>query len=428
MHHSTHSPSRRFAAFGATAALATTLAAVVGLPPTASAAGASCARTASAFSGFVGSGNTPVDGAPVDLYTDPDLSKLKVGQSADLVKLGSATTDAEGCFQIPTTSTWASAAKYGNLDVRVFVHRPGELELRVVPVAVAKNSAAAPSLTAPAETSAAKTAAPKPIFETFTGTETTRPAGPVATVGAPGTAPRPVTARAAATPASGFLKGAPAESGGGGTRWTKINDFGKRPVLVGQWWSTTPNVEQTWVYSKGATSALEAVYTLSGDGGEYKHSETTSSTSDGAVGFPQVNGKAGKYFRTYYAYGRYKLEEFDYATGRWYYVGSWVRRTSWERGQQITSNVPVPETKPKNCSRYYKGGKDTTSESTAVTWTNGVSLSGTMKGILGSVSLSSRTGFTESATNYVRFTQRGRLCGVHGPLSKPGMLVARKPL
>lgn len=419
--------ARRYVAVGASTALTVSLAASVGLTSSASAAGTACGRAASAFSGFVGSDTDPLAGASVDLYTDPDLSKLKVGQSANLIKLGSATTDSDGCFQVPATAAWTSSAKFGTLDVRAFIHRPDQLEMRVVPVAVAKSSAGATTISTPRELSAAMAAASEPVFETFTGTEMVAPAGAVASVGSSASGYKPVAARAASTPASAFLKDPPTARGGGGTRWTKIDDFGKRPVLVGQWWSKTPNVEQTWRYSQGATSSLEAAFTLAGDGGEYKHSETNTTSTTSSVGFPKVTGKAGKYFRTYFAYGRYKLEEFDYVTGRWYYIGKWVRRTTWERGQQITSGVSVPATKPENCSRYAKGGDDTTETSTAVTWTDGVSLSGTMKGILGSISLSSRTGFEKAATNYVLFTARGRLCGVYGPLSKPGALVARKP-
>ncbi|WP_284537051.1 hypothetical protein [Nocardioides sp. T2.26MG-1] len=313
------------------------------------------------------------------------------------------------------------------MDIRAFIHRPDQLELRLIHVSLGKSAAGDPTVSPLDDASGSSAAARKNVFETFTGSETTSSPTPAASAGSSTADARLVPARATTSPASAFVDDPVLARGGGGVRWTMVNDFGKRPVLVGQWWSTNPGTMQRWVYSKGATSALEAAFTLAGDNGEYKHSETNTSSSTGSVGFPKVNGKAGKFFYSFFKYGRFKAEEYDYATGKWYYIGHWVRRTHWAKGQDDASGIKVPATKPKNCAPYLPGGDDTTEKSTAVTWTNGVNLSGTMKGILGSVSLSSRTGFSTTATNYVLFHKRGRLCGVFGDLHKPGALVARLP-
>lgn len=393
------------------------------LLPAASAASAAadgvCAGRADAVTGYVGSASAPLPAAEVVVHADPDLADLRVGESARLPRLGSATTDAAGCFTIPARPDWAAAAASagGVLDLRVTVHRPGGLELRVVPVVVARTAAGDLRLR-PGDG-----ASGPGVRARFTGEETASPAaGAIATTSGGAAAASIASAPAPPVVADALLARAP-----GQLRWVKKADYGKRPVLVGQWWSKNPGTVERWIYSKGATSALEAAFTLAGEHGVYAHSETNSTAITSTVKFPRARGKAGKLYRTYFGYGRFVLQQYDYVSGKWVYIGTWVRRTSWERGTQVTSNVPVPPSSGKHCAPYLRDSEDTTQTSAAVTWSDGVQLSGRMKAVLGGVTLSSRTGFTDVATNHVRFaTRRGRLCGVYGPLSAPGALLARK--
>lgn len=73
--------------------------------------------------------------------------------------------------------------------------------------------------------------------------------------------------------------------------------------------------------------------------------------------------------------GKCDLQEYDYIQGKWHYIGTSIRRTSWERGTQVTSGLKAPATKKKNCSNYAAGSQDGTAISTAVTWSDGISLS-----------------------------------------------------
>lgn len=401
----------------------------------ATAAGAAaCSANTKAFSGYVASTAGPLAHASVEVYADPDLSRLKVGQSAGLLKLGDAETNAAGCFAVLTAASWSKAAQAGGtLDLRVMIRRPESVELRVVPVLVVRGTGKSPArprvkaVDSGGSAASSRASGTGAVLESFTGTETVQPQV-AASVGTAGAGPSMRHAAPTAQPASAFLPVERAAAAPGKLRWVKKADYGKRPVLVGQWWSTNPGTVQRWTYSKGASSSLESAYSLSGEGGGYSHSETTSKETTSTVGFPQAKGRSGQYYQTYFGYGKYHLQQNDYITGDWTYIGTWVRTTSWERGTQVIKKVSVPATKDVNCSKYIKGSDDTTEVSKAITWTDGVSLSATMKGVLGSVTLSSQTGFTSKATNAVEFkTRRGRLCGVYGPLSKrPGMLVARK--
>jgi hypothetical protein len=198
--------------------------------------------------------------------------------------------------------------------------------------------------------------------------------------------------------------------------------------VVGQWWSTTPNVKQRWVYGKGASSELGAAWSLSGAPGSFSGSKTYSSSVDASVTFPLTTGRAGKLYRSFFKMGKYDLQEYDYITSTWYYIGTMVPKTSWERGTALTSGLAVPTSDPGNCQKYLARSDDDSAVSAAMTWTDGISLSPAMKGLLLNVTLSSRTGFTTTAKNHVHFLKRGRLCGRYGPLSHPGALIARKPL
>jgi hypothetical protein len=56
-----------------------------------------------------------------------------------------------------------------------------------------------------------------------------------------------------------------------------------------------------------------------------------------------------------------------------------------------------------------------------------ITMGGDLKNELGArLSLFSLTGFTEVAENRVDFARGGYLCGLFGPLSKPGALLARR--
>ena len=126
------------------------------------------------------------------------------------------------------------------------------------------------------------------------------------------------------------------------------------------------------------------------------------------------------------SYGKFAYQVYDYLSGRWYTAGHIVRRIRWESGMGSMGAPETPKSPAIWCQPFLKGGSTNTHTSHAVTWSNGVDLSGAMKGVLGSVSLSSSSGFTREAHNHVAFTGRARLCGWKGALNgSPGALIAR---
>jgi hypothetical protein len=368
----------------------------------------------------------------VTAYAEPDLSRLRSGRSAPLIRLGVATADASGCYAIDGhgLSTWRAAQDAsGGVEVRLVVHQAGRILTRSVPI----------TLTA--------TAAGPRIRPTESGTGTTGTGGEAggAVFGhlrvdfGPGARARVVAPRAAVVGPT-VSSGSAAEQhdviptsptvtfAGGGLRWVLRQDFGKRSTVVGQWWSGTKNTVQRWKYARGTRTRLGAAWSVGGGAGSFTGSRTWSQGVDAKVAFPKIKGKAGILLRSFFKYGLYDLQQYDYVTGRWHYIATWIRQTRWVRGTDLTTGLPVPRSPRKWCSPYHAGSSDQTSLSTAVEWTNGVQLSPAMKGLLVGLDLSSRTGFTTTARNKVTFTGPARLCGRYGPLSKPGALIGRRPL
>ena len=206
----------------------------------------------------------------------------------------------------------------------------------------------------------------------------------------------------------------------------RIRTYRKRPVLVGQWFSTLKGVDQTWKYTQGATTTLLGSATsMTGEVGTYEKSQSYARSTSATVTFPVAHGKVGKYYRSYFRYAKYAHVYCDaVACGVFKYS---IRPYKWERGTQVISRIPQIKVKGKYCSKYAARSRDESEGSVAITWSDGVSVGGDLAGALGlNVSLSARTGFTNEAQNLVVFGRRGRLCGKYGPLSgSPRMLAAR---
>jgi hypothetical protein len=220
---------------------------------------ASCTAS-SGESGFVGdaSGRATAN-VSVDLYAEPTeaaLRRLTVGGAARLARLGASTTDAAGCFGIPmaSASAWlARADRLGRVDLRLVIHRPGQIEMRVVPVVLTTSttsgalrvSAGAEATGSVPALSEVDAAAPVEggLTESFDGTTGESageaPRASVANVMAAGTAFRAAATdtTGTSTAASSDLAPAPlamSALSSGGLRWVLRKDFG-----TGRRWSAS---------------------------------------------------------------------------------------------------------------------------------------------------------------------------------------------
>ncbi|MFJ9313874.1 hypothetical protein ACIRN4_06740 [Pimelobacter simplex] len=201
-----------------------------------------------------------------------------------------------------------------------------------------------------------------------------------------------------------------------GQRITEVNAAG-----VG-WSGATTDFE----YVDGATSTLGVGVSVTGAagswsaGGSATWQKEVDSTS--AVGFP-VKSTGYWHRRTYFRYKSYKIECWYSAYGVVNRTVRFEARPSNFVGGASTVGTGTPPTPPRaNCAPQEVGSKFTRSSSTAITWSNGVSL----KNVLG-IDLSSRTGYTTRAKIKFDYKQAGWICGTHGdPGATPRTLVARK--
>jgi hypothetical protein len=72
--------------------------------------------------------------------------------------------------------------------------------------------------------------------------------------------------------------------------------YGKRPVLVGEWWSSMKRVQQSWKCTEGASSELGSAEKFYSGGGSYEKGTTYGKSSESDVTFPTTRGKVGMYF------------------------------------------------------------------------------------------------------------------------------------
>lgn len=389
--------------------------------------------------------------AVVVLYAEPNR-RAPLGKMVTIPTIGSTRTDADGCYRIPIRSSdrlTRAADKYGLVNLMLVLQRPGQLEMTTV----SRSLFAAGSRITMRQVNTAD-ARPAALY---------RPTGKsVAVRGAihqsfgPQADQQRREAHAARTSVASTVTAGGFEGTTAGTGYEsstapeaglptsttdtnldtskrlktteKVDEiYSKRPVLVGQWWSSMAKVQQTWKYTEGASSQLGTAEKFYSGGGSYEKGETRAKSSQSDVTFPTSHGKSGLYFLSFWRYAKYDTWWCSADTGDCTITVSRVKPYSWERGAKVVRGLGVPKTPRKNCSPYVKGAIDTTRGTRAVTWTNGVNVGGDLaKEIGANFSLQSQTGFTQSAENVVHYRRHGWLCGVFGPLSKPGAVLARK--
>jgi hypothetical protein len=440
------SASGRRKAVAATAAVlltATLLGSASTMSPAAAAAPQGC-YAKSGVSGYVtDEAGQPVAGAPVIVHAETDR-KAKVGSRHTVPLVGWVRTDENGCYRVGIRATDAltkSADKFGVVNLRVTLQRSQSLEVVTYPKRLVEHRGRVQLR--PIQTPDSAAPGRFRVSRVVAGADVTgaihQSFGPQATASRKAAVERATTASG---PAAATMTPATDASSAGveptvgrldldtdqpllRSDETLSKVFKKHPVIVGQWWSQMKGVKQTWAFSQGASSELQSAVKVSSAGGSYEKSTTYAKSTDSTVTFPLSQGKTQSLFKSYFKYAKYIVWYCDASVG----CTPWTTRIkpyAWERGTKI-SNAGTPGTPASgDCSHYEKGSGDTSRGSKALTWTNGVTIGGDLKASLGAtISLSSRTGFTEVAENRVTFSRAGYLCGLFGPLSKPGALLAR---
>jgi hypothetical protein len=195
---------------------------------------------------------------------------------------------------------------------------------------------------------------------------------------------------------------------------TKVQDFGSRWAIVGQTYSTTSGVNMTFTYTQGASSSLGVAYSNTLSGGSWSQSGTNSVSTSTTINFGTASGAISRYDETTFSFGEFFL---PCNAGAWYEV----KPTSFDGGTRFVSAATATA---NMCRPYQAGTGQLKNNTTAITWTNGVSFTD----IIG-ISLSAHTGYTTSASIDAEFTATHNLCGANAyPASNspsPLLLVAK---
>lgn len=203
-----------------------------------------------------------------------------------------------------------------------------------------------------------------------------------------------------------------------GARVTEVNAAG-----VG-WAGATTDFE----YSDGATSALGVAQSTTGKFGSWSAGGTASKEKsvDSTTTVNFATKSTGYWHRkTNFRYKTYKIVCWY---GSSYYGGVYMttryeaRPSNYYGGANSVGVSGLPRTPRDHCAYQEAGSGFTRSTSTAITWTNGVSMAGPI-----GIDVSSRTGYATDAKVKFNFKAAGWICGTHGdPGGTPRTLVARK--
>lgn len=180
-------------------------------------------------------------------------------------------------------------------------------------------------------------------------------------------------------------------------------------TIVGQSFSNTPKVDAKFTYTVGQSSRLGITGTGSDGNWHANIGHTSVTTTSSTTGFGTVEGAANRYYKVKFDVQKWSIacQRNPDPTSKFYiyrmkpvdfYGGAWTQGAS----------GPVHA---HNCVWYGKTNSLTVNKSTAINWTNGLSLSAF--GL--SIGASSRTGYSNKAKIFYKAARGGvYLCGNNG--------------
>ncbi len=190
-------------------------------------------------------------------------------------------------------------------------------------------------------------------------------------------------------------------------------------VLIGSLYSTWSSFSGSYAYQTSASSTLGVGYSSTGVLGSYSASGTSTKASTQLfTWYPSASFQ--KLFKVQWKYFKQQSHcVFEFSE---YYFYEVVPQNATAGGTDATA-ASVPSTPAANCVQQ-NGFTYSTSNQTAITWTNGVAL-----GSIIGIDLSSKSNWTTSHKIAISTTAQRKLCGTSGQPGDSyfGELVARPP-
>lgn len=191
-----------------------------------------------------------------------------------------------------------------------------------------------------------------------------------------------------------------------------VKDLGNVWTVVGQTAATTTNAQQRIYYQEDATTTFGVALKVNG---VYTMSGTTTFQASTTVNFPIYTAIGARKHRT-----QFKYAELSCTYGSTQIAQISARPIAFATGTDELWTT-TPSTPASNCAPYLAGSGLNKKNTTASTFSNGVSI----KSKIG-IDLSSRSGYSATVRHWVNFTKPGKLCGVDGvPGDAPGLMVVK---
>ncbi|MFB6721192.1 hypothetical protein ACFCV3_13565 [Kribbella sp. NPDC056345] len=197
-----------------------------------------------------------------------------------------------------------------------------------------------------------------------------------------------------------------------------VQGLGPIWVLVGQTFNVATWMKARFTYIQGSSSSLGVGISTSGKAGTFSTHGSSSRSSTTTLGYGEHGGTTKRYFDTQFAFGKYFHKCYDSGSGyQWSFYT--IRNNGFIGSTRIRKLNFAPNA--THCSPLAANTFIEKDETRAVTWSNGVELTGMGMGF------SSTTGYNNSSKLYYEATKYNRqMCGLYAvPGQKPGLLVAK---
>jgi len=168
---------------------------------------------------------------------------------------------------------------------------------------------------------------------------------------------------------------------------------------------TGPHADAQLVYQQGSTSTVGIGISVSGTSGTFSASGSSSLTDTGVVTYPNYGPTHNIVEQSEFRSAKYSIVCTIHGTTYDHHFE--VRPYDWIGGgtQYVAAGPPTAT----NCTPVGAGIGETVNTGTAITFTNGYSMSGQI-----GIDLSTSTGFTTNTELRFNFVSSGNLCGSNG--------------
>ncbi|RZU61723.1 hypothetical protein [Zhihengliuella halotolerans] len=350
-----------------------------------------------------------VDNGTVTVYAFPDDIDVAVGESFDLIEIGTAEVDSDGSYRVePNFKALPSqAGKSRNAQ-----DGPRPVNISIVGASAEGSTTTASTVWVESDLKSGHFVA-EDLSPGAVQTRTSNLGGDTDS-GDGAEFNLQLDAESAAQEATRATTTTSSIPSNCGVMYTNVE-----PVTVGQTSSTTNyGFAQKLTFESGATSTMGVALSYTGKHGSFSRSGTHTTGSGSSTTFPSRKTTGSSYLRTTYRYGVLRcIYQSSGTTSRYEY------RPLSHSGGATTASASTPYAPSGYCRTYVPGSKFTQWTSSASTFSVGAKTSGAI-----GIDLSSRSGYTSKTKMDHSFWSASRkVCGTKGdPGAYPGLLVVKK--